>query len=288
MCRGERDADSSKIICFRGVMQKIWKSAVLLIVASCWLASARIAHAAEQPLSPQQAITLLGGQTLITLHLKDATPQEFYTALWSQTSLPPFDAKKFKFWRNPPSISLDVDNEPFWLVMRQVAQKYGISVANFGNSPKEEALAPNQSAGSLAGKTVSNQPFLFTINTIDHSLQRTMHIDSTEKQPVVRDRLHLTIRIFSDLKFPLLQEGTTVTVTQATNDKGISLLEQNPTERKAGGFDKFQAYFQLPLVPQPTNGGMITTLKGSMRTVIATKSTSWKIDDLLRCRKTIT
>jgi hypothetical protein len=263
-------------------MRQFKNGVKVLFVMACAAICVRTTQADEKTLSPAEAIKLMSGQNLITLHLKNATPQEFYSEIWKQTPLPPFDATKFKFWRNPPAISLDVDNEPFWLVMQQVAHKYGMSVATFGNSSREEALGPYQSAGSLNGQAVSAPPFLFTINTIEHSLQRTMHIDSPDKQPEVRDRLQLTIRIFSDLKFPLLREGTTVTVTQAINDKGVSLLQQNPTERQASGFDKFQAYFPLELTPQPTNGGLITSLKGAMRIVIATKNTTWEIGDLIK------
>lgn len=248
----------------------------IFFVIACAIICARTAQADEKALSPEQAIKLFGGQTLITLHLKDATPLEFYTELWRQASLPPLNTKQMTFWRDRPLISISVKNKPFWSVVQRVAVDYGISVGTI----EEGRIEPWQATGETVGAFVSNGPFLFTINNISHSTLRSMNVYPDKKQLMVDNRLLLGINIYTDPKLPLLREGTTITVTQAVNDKGVSLLAQSPLQDKVNTYEKFTSHVRIPLMPQSIDGGMITKLKGSIRTVIATKSAMWEINDL--------
>lgn len=270
------------------MIQKQLKRASVLIIIFCCTAMAVVVHANDtgKIYTTQEMSKLLGGTTDITLHLKDVTPLEFYTELWKQTSLPPFtNSKSFKFWKEPSTISIDVDHATFWEVIRQVARKYGVSVseqrsAQANNGTGEPILNPNSAPGETVGQAFSDGPFLLTINKIEYSYQSSIRFPSDKEQPTVTSTLGLIIRIFSDLKYPLMQYGTKVTVTKALTDKGVSLLEQTPFTGTASGFDTYQAYFPVPLVPQPDNGGKISVLKGTMDVVIPMKTATWKIDDL--------
>gem|GEM_PF-4880517 len=243
---------------------------------ACAVICVRAAQAEETPLSPSEAIKLMGGQTLITLHLKDATPLEFYSEVWRQTSLPPFNTRRMAFWRDRPLISISVTNKPFWLVIQQVAIDYGISVGTI----EDGRIEPWQSAWGTIGASVSNGPFLFTINNISHSTLRSVNIYSDRKQLMTDNRLLLGINIYTDPKIPLLREATTITVTEAVNDKGVSLLPHSPLQDKVNTYEKYISHFRIPLAPQPIDGGTVTELKGSIRTVIATKNSTWEINDL--------
>ena len=58
-------------------------------------------------------------------------------------------------------------------------------------------------------------------------------------------------------------------------------MAYSPFTRAVVSRNKLNPSYQIDLVPQAVGGGVISLLKGSLRTVIATKSKTWKVDDLV-------
>ena len=66
------------------------------------------------------------GPTLVTFHLKDATPQAVFAELSRQGHLPIVPLRE-SLWRQPTrSPSLDADDEPFWSAMRRACAEFGV------------------------------------------------------------------------------------------------------------------------------------------------------------------
>jgi hypothetical protein len=240
-------------------------------------------HTEIQPLSPEQAIALMGGQTLITMHMENVTPPEFLTELWRQAHLQPFDAKRFTYLGTTSSMSIDVTNEPFWSVVRKAAEEAGVSIADEGSFSGRDSLSPVNGIVGLYGVMDSEGPFLFIVDDIMWSQMRLVHFGpdpSQPRQPIVTDGLRVQLIIFSDPKLPLVSGSITITVNQAIDDKGNSLLMKQPLILPLNTDIRFTPSISLPLVPRQTNGGHITSLNGVMKALIVTKTESWKIADI--------
>lgn len=244
---------------------------------ACAIICSGTTQADEKALTPAQAMKLIGGQKLITLHLKNATPLEFYKEVWRQTDLPPFEYWRVEQWSAQPSITFDATNTPFWEVMRQVELQYHIS-ADYSRVAK--AMQPSQYEKNLSGLAYAKRPFLFVINGISYYSSRSLNFNTGQQPTSVRDRLSLSFSAFGDPQMPWLSPGTKLIFTKAVNDKGVSILTSTPFQSGFPYLGNFNDSTSIPLIPQSVSGGKITHLKGFLQMMLATKIATWEIDDL--------
>jgi hypothetical protein len=236
-------------------------------------------------LTPAQAAELVGGPTLITLHLKEVEPKIFFEQLWAQAKLPPMSGYHSVMRSPQPLISIDCDNQPFWSVVREVAQKSQISVDEIGRSSADIQLTPAPGARGLDGEAIFAGPFLMTVSTIERKQRRRVRVSAEPEQTSAEDQLQVGFNLFSDPKLPLAADSTTVAIEQATDDKGRSLLSGQPTTGqpmvfRAGGNAKFALYARLLFEPPAENGGRLATLKGVARGFLITRTETWEIADI--------
>jgi len=259
---------------------------VLLVLAGVMMSvSATLAD--EKPLSPSEAIKLMGGLKLITLHLKNATPQQFYNEVWRQMDLPPLDPNPFPSLGIQRAVTIDVDRKPFWEVMRKVDREYKSPA---GYNPYSLGVWPSFSPSNLAGLVDIKNPFCFVIYGVTANMRHSLNFSSDSKAPTVDNQLSLSLRALGDPQIPWLSSGSTLVVTKAVNDKGESMLisksSGNPNLYK-GDYSRpvqFYNFGAIRLTPQATSGGKIAHLEGYVDAKFAAKSDTLKINNLAKAK----
>jgi len=251
---------------------------VLLVLASV-IISASATQADERPLSPSEAIKSIGGLKLITLHLKDATPLEFYTEVWRQLDLPAFDASSVERSRSQSAITIDVEKRPFWEVMRQVEQKYGISARPDSSSQR---VLPNLSPMNLVGAVDIKNPFYFVINGVTVNKNCSLVFSVDKPLPSVQNSLSLSFRAIGDPQMAWLNPNPTPVVTKAINNKGESMLisTSNPGRYSGSYFGNSFSFGSINLIPQAKPGGKVAHLEGYVDAMFAVNSETLEVDDL--------
>jgi hypothetical protein len=259
---------------------------VLLVLAGV-IMSVRITLADEKPLSPSEAIKLMGGLKLITLHLKNATPQQFYNEVWRQMDLPPLDPNPFPSSGIQHAITIDVDKKPFWEVMRKV-ERENKSPSMY--NPYSHGLWFSPFPSNLAGMVDIENPFCFVIYGATANMRHSLNFSSESKAPSVDNQLSLSLRALGDPQIPWLRSGSKLVVTKAVNDKGESMLisksSGNPNLYK-GDYSRpaqFYNFGAINLTPQATPGGRIAHLEGYVDARFAAKSDTLKINNLANAR----
>ena len=255
---------------------------VLLVLAGV-IISASATRADEKPLSPSEAIKLMGGLKPITLHLKNATPQQFYDEVRRQMDLPPFDADSFPTLGIQHPITIDVDKKPFWEVMRKV-ERENKSPAMY--NPYSEGFLPSFFPSGLAGLVDIKNPFCFVIYGANSNTRNSLSFSKDKETPSVDNQLSLSLRALGDPRIPWLRSGSRLVVTKAVNDNGESMListsSGNPNLYKGDYMRSAPLYNfgAINLTPQATPGGKIAHLEGYVDARFAAKSDTLKINNL--------
>ena len=75
----------------------------------------------------------LGGSTLITLHAKEMSIIDAIESLNKQSPVPvKIENQQYLEQQNKKTLTADYDAQPFWLVARDIAEKVGIGLQNYG------------------------------------------------------------------------------------------------------------------------------------------------------------
>lgn len=255
------------------------KYIIPFILVVCGLLTTAMANADETKiLTPQDAIAKLGGPTLITMHLEDATPQQFYEALWKQANLYPY-GERTAARRQTPLVSIDVEKQPFWNVVREFAHKTELGVEENLLEPRWYHLEPVARPSSPSGLLSASGPFLFEISGINYKNTREMAIKEATQQLTVNTDFGLTVTVYADPKISMVPDSADFHIDQVLTDNGKSLLENAPLKFRQRG-SRFRASGPVKLSPQYDANAKIASLKGIFTTQIVTQWQTWEVPDL--------
>ncbi|MBM3998027.1 MAG: hypothetical protein FJ297_00545 [Planctomycetes bacterium] len=105
--------------------------AVCLLFAAVWGPAARgqPQHAPPEHVTPEAAAEQLGGVTRITVHAREQSPTTVLREIARQAGvgLDDYDVRE-TLGKSPP-LTIDVEDQPFWQVMRSVTTRLGIHAA---------------------------------------------------------------------------------------------------------------------------------------------------------------
>ncbi|HEX2973039.1 MAG TPA: HEAT repeat domain-containing protein, partial [Tepidisphaeraceae bacterium] len=222
------------------------------------------------------------GPTLVTLHLNNAPLPMVISELAKQAHAeialwPPINRQQ-----NLPSISVNVDRQPFWAVTREICEKAGLAPERMGTSRRVITLMQRDRDSWMKKPFTIEKGFLITAerahrnHSIDYASQSTTNVFSIQ------------LRILMDPKLWVLQRPNQIQVEEATDEKGNSLTLPSHNSRGMIVSDGWGPGWICDVIAslkyQPDIGKRIALLRGSARFVIVDKIDSWQIPDILNAK----
>jgi hypothetical protein len=206
--------------------------------------------------------------TLVTLKLNDITPQQAFEEL-AKTSGIELIAQP-RFWqKDAPNVSLDLDKQPFWLALKDLCSKTGVSLKYETSSPKPRILLSRDNPAWTRYPSVASGPFLVSLI----GLQRTSTVDMRKPDDVQRTTI-VRISVFCEPKIRLLRGSLYAKIDQAEDDKGHSLLpkEKEPADQPMNFVTSWSYTLEGKLEYPNEAGSKIPILKASANFLAQTAS----------------
>lgn len=239
------------------------------------------AEAALRQIEQSQAT----GTSLITLHSKDATPETVFAEISKQAGYElrtnPANLWQSRAW---PTVSIDVDRQPFWVVMKQVCQQVGVSPN--GGGPNRDMVIVDKNATAVPWERapyVVNGPFMVIASRINIYRQ----VDLNQPNAVSRN-YHVALMVCPEPKLRVLQGSYTARLEKAVDERGVTLAGPSPVPGPGGdGLQQASNWLwnlSLSLMPAGPTGDQIATLKGTARYIVQTRSESAEITNILSAK----
>lgn len=220
----------------------------------------------------------LVGPSLITLHVKDAKPQEVFAQIGKQSrsEFPTWPRNLFQQNNNNATITMDLDRVNFWVAFKEACQKGGVFPQQIGN---DRRMTLQQGSNTYwNGPSVTSGPFLIVANR----LYRSNSVDLANPGIVQHD-FNMSLSAFAEPKVKVVQSSYNVHVEEAVDDKGNSLVNTN---RMYDGMSSGQQWMwnltaSLNYPEKEAAGKKIARFKGSVKFLVQTKSETLDVPDVL-------
>lgn len=257
-----------------------WLLVFLLCAVTPGLAQPEVINLST--IEPQHVLDKLGGPTLVSIHLKDATPQQFYEALAKQTGLNILSS--YEYWKaQKPLVTLDVDQEPFWLVVHKFALQTGLGIGERDPMLQDHLYAEKHGYG-IDGFYSSTGPFFLTLAGITQRQTGESTAVYGHTKTSLKAKQTLTLRLFSDPKVNFFtQTGASFVIQQAVTDDGVSLIDQ---EKEVLFYTRtvHTGGVSIPLDKPALSGKTIKILKGYFLVSVVTAKKTWTIPDITKAQ----
>lgn len=224
------------------------------------------------------------GPSLITLHMKNVALRDVFAEISRQSGsnlqpLPP------ELWdtRPWPKVSFDFDNQPFWIVMRAIAEQTGMELKAWNNDGLH--LIQGAPAAAAGGRWAVTGPFLITL----HRSARNQAIDYGANDAVTSDFV-LSFSGIAEPKLRVLRASYLARLDEASDDRGNSLLPTDDADEAArrGGLDLAytgnnagQWPFTARLTHPKNMGTRLTVLRGRAMVQLQTRSETIEVPNIL-------
>jgi hypothetical protein len=221
---------------------------------------------------------MLGGPTLVTIHLKDASTQDVLNALSKQSGV----SLRLLFVDEnipAPKYTIDIEKQPFWQAFLEVCRQLQLAPQLAGDPNTQDLLPgnPDDSVGAL----VSLHPMI----TLTAREMRHEHIfslkgsnDGLQTQQETHS-IYFNGWVLVDPKIQVAPNTTvSVDVTAAVDDKGQELSHEQAGASFVQSPDLWD--LQINLDSRPEGGKKLASLKGVMKAFIVAKSEKWEVTDL--------
>jgi hypothetical protein len=226
-------------------------------------------------------IAAVDGSTpsLITLHLKDALAQDAYGEIARQAKVPikPWPAN---LWTQVPKVNIDVDRQPFWRVMQQLAEQTGLAP---GNASREREILLRISPAWARAPSYYGGCVLFVLDSINVSKS----IDYTGLQQSLSN-MYLRMSAYTDPNVDVLQMQM-LRPDEALDQNGNSFLGTRPLgsgmAHSVGSPWCWEVQQSLQYTPGISK--RIARLKGSARFVLCTKRETWEVADIQNAKDVV-
>lgn len=232
------------------------------------------------PITLEELTTLAGGPTRITMHLKDATYLQILAELSKQSGV----RVRGQFWdeaQRKKTFTVDIENQPFWDAVRIIGDQLKIFPQQWGGQAGL-VLTPD-SDGRLRGAKQLSAPMM---TAVVRGIQRTHNVNYSSPENANpaqakpdTPRISLTGLLMVDPKLRLLNNMARSKVTEAVDDKGVSLVADKE-EGWLYGDNQLLWQLQFSLKYRPDIGKKLTRLNGSLRFYVVARFDTWEITDL--------
>ena len=217
----------------------------------------------------------ISGASIITLHMKDATPRQAFDALSRQCFAPlkPFpdnlwDQQKW------PTVAVDIDRKPFWEAIAALSEQTGVRLQSAG-----QGLRLMRDGPARTGRTIVSGAFLVVATEIN--LSQTISLGDGKRQ----SNFAVVLWFAPEPKLQVLSGGAESDLQEAIDDRGNSLLPDGADGRASpsGQISEWGWPVTLKYPEQP--GTKITRLRGAASFVVQTASQKIKLRDLASIRQ---
>jgi hypothetical protein len=215
--------------------------------------------------------------TLVTVKLDNAPAKAVFNELATQMgaefgTLPP------DLWdKNPGTpISLNVDNQPFWLAMKDACRQANISLKYATDSATPKIILSRDNQDWTTFPTVTSGPFLVSLI----GLHRATTIDM-RKPADLQKTFYAKFTIFCEPRIRLLRGSMDAKIDQATDDKGNSLAPKDAPDEPLNFITSWVYNIQAKLDYPKNPGTKIANLRASAKFIAQTKSETIEYADPL-------
>ena len=223
------------------------------------------------------------GTSLITLHVRGGSPKAVFAEISRQAGAelrphPPqlWDSKPW------PSVDLDIDRKPFWLVMKEVCDLYGLAPRSNGNERDVELVERTASANARpwgTAPTIMHGPFMVSATYVN----RYHYLDLNAPGNVKRNA-SVQLLVYAEPKLRVLQSTYNARLEEALDDAGSSLISPGVQNDGLQPNNSWVMTLNCSLTPTETTGNQITSLKGTGRFLVQTRSETAEVLDVLNAR----
>lgn len=233
----------------------------------------------EQRINAQAALARIvefvsSGPTIISLKMDNATVPEIIAELSKKSGMPLTNQTGNDTSRK---FTIDLPNQPFWSVIRELNRITGLNVQMSGRG---ESLSIISGGGyDLSAPAVVDGPFMI----LAQSINLNSNVQLAQQNNINR---HMSIQFlcFTEPKLLVSQRPYTVRLTEVIDDQGKSLALPNQQYDSFGG-DTQSIWSTTAQLAIPDSGSQkIVKLAGSLRMMVATKSMTLEIPDVLEAR----
>jgi hypothetical protein len=213
------------------------------------------------------------GASLITMHMVDASPKLVFQELSRQcfAELRPFPENLWEqgAW---PRVNIQVDHQPFWVAMLQIADATHADLQPFGDG----ARISRGNGFRLNGPSVIRGPFLIVANQIERS--QTIAL---AQAGATHSEFSLRMMVYAEPKIRVLAHSAAVRLDEARDDQGNDLSPEVPVTsgfyNGSAGMWALLASLRYPVHP----GTRIARIRGSTDFIIQTQSQKLEVPDML-------
>ena len=214
------------------------------------------------------------GASLITMHLEKVAPKAVFDELSRQcfAELHPFPENLWESSKWTP-VTVDIDHQPFWAAMRQIADATHADLQPFGDG----ARISRGGGFRMNGPSIIRGPFLIVATQIERS--QTIALGNGGD---VRSEFSLRMMVYAEPKIRVLAHSQAVKIDEARDDQGNDLSTPGPIV--SGFYNASGGAWTLlaPLSFPPHPGTRIARIRGSSEFVIQTHSEKLEIPDVLK------
>lgn len=240
----------------------------------------------EKTMTPQQAVALNGGPTLVSISVKGAPPQQFYKQLWNQMGFPPYHEEVLRnngpwhleyypnlvteyFARNNrPLVTMNYQNAPFWKVVRRFENQTKLAL--------QVDMTPSSQTSGISGMPYWNGTSLCTISDAIREQRSEIQIGKHS----IENSLNVYINFFSDPKVIVDQYDSTIYVDTAVTNAGQDLIDNKDHRLKKRREPLPSGWFifsnLIPFRVEQLKGTKIAMLKGYLIAPFVAGITTWK------------
>lgn len=244
--------------------------------------------AAREPVAlPQMTVEELnraiGGPTLVTVKIANATIAEAFDEVRKQSSIPikaylPTQWAAFK-----TTSPVNIVRQPLWLALRELQNIWNLRFESYVLRPGLSLMVYSDVRGD---RIVSVGPCVFSISGVNYARSVSF---SREGKSVPASDFSITGRAFIDPKVQVVRGSTYYQLDEAIDDKGLSLRRDEASTLLSAEANPIR--FSLPLQPQAGMGRTLPRLKSMLGFVAVTRREVWEVPNVLQARdvvKTIT
>jgi hypothetical protein len=220
------------------------------------------------------------GASLITLHMKGASPREIFAELSRQASAElrpsPVNLWESKSW---PAVDIDIERQPFWQAIQEVCTKFGVAPQN--NMAMEMVIGDRNAGPKLWGEApyVISGPFLVVCAYINRS-----HSVDLNQIKNIRRSCTVQFMIYPEPKMRVLQGTHSVRIDEALDENGNSLAIPGLPPDMGFNTNTWPWNMSASLMPQLNTGQKISKMRGAGRFIIQTRSEQAEISEVQNAR----
>lgn len=223
--------------------------------------------------APSTAPAQGASPTLITMHLKNATPQAIFAELGTQG--------RCLFLTNPADLfthvtrpqSIDLDDQPFWSATRTLCERTGLYPTLVD---RKKLVLSQGNRGWMDGPTVVSGPFL--ILAVQGARSSTVRFGKNEPR---RHELTIQLAALPEPSLRVLKGARVVKLEEATDEQGRSLLPNNPPAEAMTSGGPFAWSLEAKLRFPGQAGQRIARLRGTCRFAVQSAAEPWNLPNIL-------